>query len=72
MNDTSIRSARIPGAGGLGAARWCLALAAVIALLLPLSLAAQTTVQYDHRAVRHQGAGGAGGLRRRSSHDVHL
>jgi len=49
MNDTSIRSARIPGAGGPGAARWCLALAAVIALLLPLSLAAQTTVQYDPR-----------------------
>ena len=60
MNDTSIRSARIPGAGGLGAARWCLALAAVIALLLPLSLAAQTTVQYDTkgRVVRVDYGGG--------------
>ena len=60
MNDTSIRSARIPGAGGPGAARWCLALAAVIALLLPLSLAAQTTVQYDAkgRVVRVDYGGG--------------
>lgn len=60
MNDTSIHSAQIRDEDALGAAMWRLVLGAVLALLLAVSLAAQTTVQYDAkgRVVRVDYGGG--------------
>lgn len=60
MNDTSIRSTQVRDEGPVGAAKWRLLLGAVLALLLAVSLAAQTTVQYDAkgRVVRVDYGGG--------------